>query len=103
MSLSRTGKSSLAILALAACGSAFAGVGEPSAQTLCNAIGSEISVSREAEQAAATKPKARATQSAKPAARAPGTAGGGASRGGGGDATLERRGRWKSFLPGTFK
>lgn len=102
MSLSRIGASLLAILAIGACGNAGAGVGEPSAQTLCNAIGSEISVSREAEQAAATQPRARGTQSVKPPARAPGTAGGGSSRGGG-DAALEPRGRWKSFLPGTFK
>jgi len=103
MSLSRIGGSLLVILALAMCGKAFAGVGEPSAQTLCNAIGSEISVSREAEQVAATKPKARPTQSVKSASGAAGAAGGGASRGGGGDAALEPRGRWKSFLPGTFK
>ncbi len=103
MSLSRIGTGLLATLVLAACADAHAGVREPSAQTLCNAIGSEISVAPDAEQSSATRPKARSAHSVRPTAPAPAAAGGGGSRGGGGDAAGEPRGRWKSFLPGTFK
>ncbi len=102
MSLPRIATGLLAIIVLAACADARAGVREPSAQTLCNAIGSEISVTPDAEQSTATRPKAQRAHSVRPTAPAPAAAGGGGSRGGG-DATVEPRGRWKSFLPGTFK
>ena len=102
MQLSRSCRCVIALFALAACGPAFAAVAEPSAQTLCNAIGSEISVARDSPPASATKPKAPATRSVKPATRTHGVTTAEPGRGGG-DATVEPRGRWKSFLPGTFK
>lgn len=103
MPVARSAGLSIALLALAMCGPVFAAVAEPSAQTLCNAIGSEISVPRDAAApASATKPGLPAASSAKASPRKSDMALE-PSQGGGGDASLERRGRWKAFLPGTFK
>lgn len=103
MPLARPAGLLIALLALMACGPAFAAVVEPSAQTLCNAIGSEISVSRDTAPASATKPRAPGSTAVKPTARRTGPVGHAASTGGGGDASVSPRGRWKAFLPGTFK
>lgn len=103
MPLARSAGLSIALLALAMCGPVFAAVAEPSAQTLCNAIGSEISAPRDAAApASATKPRSSAALSVKSSARRSATTLE-SSQGGGGDASAEPRGRWKAFLPGTFK
>ncbi len=100
MSLARL-RLSIALLALAMFGPAFAAVTEPPTQTLCNAIGSEISVPRDAAPASATKPRAPGTSSVKPARKSASQSA--ASSGSGGDASVSTRGRWKAFIPGTFK
>ncbi len=103
MSLARPAGLSIALLALVVCGPVFAAVVEPSAQTLCNAIGSEISVPRDAEPASATKARSPGSSGVNPVARKQMSVNPALSTGGGGDASVSPRGRWKAFLPGTFK
>lgn len=97
MSLTRHGLTMLAILA-AASAPALA-LAPASSQTLCNAIGSEIS---QPPQSGST-PAASAPLTIAREAPLEDESASGSTSGGGGEALVEPRGRWKSLLPGAFK
>lgn len=96
MSVNRHGLIMLAILAIAAA-PAFASA-PASSQTLCNAIGSEIS-----QPPQSGSPPATASATLARAASTEDEGASGSTSGGGGEALVEPRGRWKSLLPGAFK
>ncbi len=97
MNLTRHGLIMMAILAVASA-PAFASA-PASSQTLCNAIGSEISRSPQATPVK-TAPEPELVASHEAATEDAGASG---STSGGGEVLVEPRGRWKTLLPGTFK